>query len=73
MDLCSLQSAIFWWLIILIAIWTLPWKGVALWIAARNKDVAWFVVLLLLNTLGILEIFYIFVFSKRKTEIHETK
>ena len=53
------------WVIILAAIWTIPWKGVALWRAARNQSTAWFVVLLVINTLGILEIVYIFVFSKR--------
>lgn len=54
------------WIIILIMVWILPWKGVALWKAARLKDKKWFIVLLILNTLAILEIFYIFVFSKRK-------
>jgi len=51
---------------ILIMIWTIPWKGVALWMAARKNDRIWFVVLLLANTIGILEILYIFIFSKRK-------
>jgi 4-amino-4-deoxy-L-arabinose transferase-like glycosyltransferase len=50
----------------LILLWVLPWKGVALWKAARNSDKKWFVALFLLNTLAILEIIYIFVFSKTK-------
>lgn len=45
--------------------WSLVWKGMALWKAAHNKSIPWFVVLLLVNTLGILEILYIFVFSKK--------
>lgn len=53
------------WLIIL---WTLPWKGVALWKAARNGQKWWFVALLVVNTLAILEIIYIFVFSKKRSE-----
>lgn len=53
------------WLIALIILWTLPWKGVALWRAARNRSVAWFVIILLVNTLGILEIVYIFFFSRK--------
>jgi methionyl-tRNA synthetase len=53
------------WILILAAIWTIPWKGVALWKAARNRSVAWFVILLIINTLGILDIIYI-IFSKRK-------
>lgn len=44
--------------------WTLYWKGMALWKAAREQHKIWFVALLLVNTLGILEILYIFVFSK---------
>jgi len=54
------------WIFIVAGIWTIPWKGVALWRAAKNKSVAWFVVLLIINTLGILDIMYIFVFSKKK-------
>jgi len=52
------------WVILLAAIWTLPWKGVALWKAASSKSKVWFGVLFLVNTLGILEILYIFIFSK---------
>jgi hypothetical protein len=52
--------------LIIAALWTLPWKGVALWRSARLRDKWWFIALLVLNSLGILEILYIFVFSKRK-------
>lgn len=52
------------WLVALLALWTLPWKGYALWIAARKEQKWWFVALLVINTLAILEILYIFVFSK---------
>jgi uncharacterized membrane protein len=44
--------------------WTLIWKGLALWKAARKESKPWFIVLLLVNTVGLLEILYIFVFSK---------
>ncbi len=54
------------WIFLLIAAWTLPWKGVALWRAARNNHKGWFVALLILNTMAVLEIVYIFYFSKRK-------
>jgi len=50
-------------LLVLIA-WSLLWKGLALWRAARRKEVVWFVVLLLLNTLGILDIVYYFFVAK---------
>lgn len=61
------------WLILLITAWTLPWKGVALWKAARLKDKWWFVAILVLNTLAIVEILYIFVFSKRKGLVKRIK
>lgn len=60
------QSLLWSWLIILAVIWTLPWKGVALWRAARNTHRWWFVALLVVNTLAILEIVYIFGFSKKR-------
>jgi hypothetical protein len=49
---------------ILFILWSIFWKGVSLWIAAREKSKWWFIVLLVLNTAGILEIIYIFGFSK---------
>ena len=54
------------WIIFLVILWTLPWKGVALWKAAKNNHQKWFISLLLVNTLAILEIIYIFYFSKEK-------
>lgn len=53
---------------ILSVIWTIPWKGLALWKSAKKGDRIWFVILLLVNTLAILEIVYLFIFSKEKTE-----
>ena len=50
------------WIIVLVVLWTLPWKGLALWKAAKNSNKKWFIALLILNTLAILEILYIFVF-----------
>jgi len=50
------------WILILLILWTLPWKGWALWKAARLNDKGWFIALL-----AVLDILYIFVFSKRKT------
>jgi methionyl-tRNA synthetase len=52
------------YLLMLILAWSLVWKGLALWKSARRKELAWFVILLVVNTLGILEILYIFLFSK---------
>lgn len=57
------------WVIVLLMLWTLPWKGFALWHAAKNKHTGWFIALFVINTLGILEILYIFVFSKKKSSL----
>lgn len=52
------------WVVVVATIWAIIWKGWALWISARKNSKIWFVVLLIVNTLGILEILYIFIFSK---------
>jgi cytoskeletal protein RodZ len=49
--------------LVLFILWSLAWKGFALWIAAKEGKKIWFIFILVLNTLGILEILYIFVFS----------
>lgn len=51
--------------LIVLIIWSLFWKGLAFWHSARRGDTVWFVVMLLLNTLGILEIIYLFAIAKR--------
>lgn len=57
------------WLLPAVILWTLPWKGLALWKAARSNAQNWFIALLLLNTLAILDILYIFVFNKKDETI----
>ncbi len=54
-----------WWIGIVLMAWLLPWKGVALWKAARNSQLKWFIAILVLNTFAILDIFYIFVIAKK--------
>ena len=56
------------WLIVLAGLWALPWTGIALWKSARQNDKWWFIALLLINTLGLLEILYIFVFGKKEVK-----
>lgn len=53
---------------LLLAIWALAWKGVAIWKAVTNRQRNWFIALLITNTFGILEIIYIFYFQKREGE-----
>ncbi len=51
-------------LFLLLSVWSLVWKGIALWKSSQNNQKKWFIALLLINTFGILEITYIFYFSK---------
>ncbi|AWR20719.1 MULTISPECIES: DUF5652 family protein [Aurantimicrobium] len=55
-------------LLALLFLWSYVWKAFALYRAGSLKSVPWFVVLFILNTAGILEILYLFVFSKRKKD-----
>jgi len=55
------------WIIVFAIIWTLVWKGLALWRSAELRQKYWFIALLLINTLGILEIIYLFVIAKNYT------
>jgi hypothetical protein len=50
--------------------WVLPWKGIALWKAAKNNHKKWFIAILIFNTLALLEIIYIFYFAKKKEIKH---
>lgn len=45
--------------IILLMIWSVVWKLIALWKAAKNNHLTIFIVLGVLNTAGIAEIIYI--------------
>jgi len=59
------------WVIFLIMLWVLPWKGYALWSAAKLSHKWWFIILLVLNTLAILDIIYIFFVVKRGKILEE--
>ena len=61
------------WALAILIVWTLIWKGLALWKSARLSQPIWFIVLLVVNTAGILEILYLFFFSKMKLEPSKKK
>ena len=54
--------------IIVVMLWTLFWKGLSMWHAARNKDSTWFIILFIFNTVGILDIIYLFGVLKIKSD-----
>ena len=59
----------YWWLVVILMLWSIIWKGIALWKSARNESKIWFVILLIVNTVGILEIIYIFAVARPKEKM----
>ena len=53
-------------LIVVLALWSIFWKGLALWHSGRRGQPWWFVIILIVNTFGILEIIYLFAVVKLK-------
>jgi hypothetical protein len=53
--------------IIIIATWDAVWKLIAMWKAARNNHLAWFICIFIFNTIGILPIIYILI-NKNKPD-----
>lgn len=63
-------------LILVISIWSVFWKGVALFRAASERQKFWFVVLfifLIVNSVGIIELIYLFKFAKKPLTLTEIK
>lgn len=58
-------------LIIIAVVWSSVWKAFALYRAGKQTDPIWFVLLFLVNTLGILEMFYLFIFSRRASRVQQ--
>ncbi|MGZ4043658.1 MAG: DUF5652 family protein [Bacteroidia bacterium] len=52
-------------LVIILILWEVVWKLIAMWKAARNSHPGWFICIALINTLGILPIIYIIVHRKK--------
>ena len=61
-------------LLIMLGIWSLAWKGLALWRSATLGHKKWFIIILIINTVGILEIIYLFAISRKyQVEVIEEK
>ena len=59
-------------LALVLTIWALPWKVYSVWLAVKRDQKKWYVALLLLNTVGILELYYIFKVAKKSwTEVKQ--
>ena len=59
------------YVLLVVLIWSVVWKGFALWRAAKRDSKGWFVALLLLNTAGILDILYLYKISEREGDVPE--
>lgn len=60
-------------LLIILLAWSLLWKGIALWRAAANKQRNWFIIILVIDTIGILELIYLFRYCKNPLTIDEIR
>lgn len=54
----------FWYLLPVLILWEAVWKGVGLWRSAKNDQLAWFIAILVINSVGILPILYIIFFQR---------
>lgn len=59
-------------LLLVAAIWTIVLKGFALWFSARGGQKWWFIAILVINTLGVLEIIYLIWFRKQEKKLLES-
>jgi hypothetical protein len=57
-------------IIIILVIWDTVWKLIAMWKAARNNHLAWFICIFIFNTIGILPIVYILIQKKKSDALN---
>jgi hypothetical protein len=55
-------------ILIPLILWDATWKIIAMWRAARNKHLAWFICIAIFNTVGILPIIYLLTNKKKQEE-----
>ncbi len=60
-------------LLLILYVWSLIAKGIALWRAAHLKQRNWFIAILVLNTIGVLELVYLFRFAEKKLTLSEIR
>jgi len=54
--------------LVFVCLWDFIWKAIALWKAARRRQLVWYIALVILNTIGVLPIVYIFAIAPRQPE-----
>lgn len=64
------QSPIF----LALLIWTIFWKAIASWRAAKSNQKNWFIVFFVpINTAGLIELIYLFKFAKKPLTLDEIR
>ena len=61
------------YVLIVLYIWSLAAKGLALWRTSNLKQRNWFIAILVLNTVGIVELVYLFKFATKPLTIKEIR
>jgi hypothetical protein len=59
--------------LLFVSVWALVWRGIALWFAGKNQQKGWFVVMLILNTAGLLPIIYLIWFKPKQAKKEPVK
>lgn len=54
--------------LIILIIWEVTWKLIALWKAGRNNHLAWFICIAIINTVGVLPIVYILMHGNKRAK-----
>lgn len=68
LDITNQQLA----LLVAVVLWEFLWKGFALWRAAKLNQSVWFVLIMIINTVGILPIMYlIFTQTNEKASVNK--
>lgn len=67
MGIINLENPLFAGILLACIIWDIIWKGLALWKSARNNHRAWFICIVVFNTVGILPIIYLLL-QKKESE-----
>ena len=74
-ETCVFQNPQLWIpiLLVVLVLWDGIWTGIGLWKAARNKQLTWFVCMIIFNTIGILPILYIKFFQRKHLPLRQMK
>ena len=73
MTAAATYSPLFIVIFAILMIWELIIKGIGLWKASKNNQVTWFIVMLVINTIGILPLIYLNFFQKKMPELKPRK